>query len=117
MIVDDEPLILELGRTILSKAGYRVSTCQDPAEALARYRDEWVDVDLVILDMNMPKLNGRDLFLRMRHLKPQLKAILSSGFGLDEDAQGILALGFLGFMAKPFHGAALVRKVEETLAL
>jgi PAS domain S-box-containing protein len=116
LIVDDEPLLLQLGAAILGKAGFRVATCQDPVEALARFPSEWADVDLVILDMNMPRMNGRELFERLRQLRPGLRVILATGYSLDGEAQEILNIGVQGFVAKPFHGKDLLRAVTALLA-
>jgi PAS domain S-box-containing protein len=116
LIVDDEPVILELGTAILNSAGYKTSTCRDPEQAVAQYKTEWKSVDLVILDMNMPKLNGRQLYEEMRRINPQIKAILASGFSLSGDTQGIRDLGILGFVAKPFQRRELIDSVTEALA-
>jgi CheY-like chemotaxis protein len=72
-------------------------------------------VDLVILDMVMPEMGGRDTFLAMRRINPQVRALLSSGYSLNGEAQGILNEGVLGFVGKPYCRAELSRSVAETL--
>ncbi len=115
LLVDDEPIILELAATMLRKDGYKVIACGNPQEALELYRKEWRNLDLVLLDMVMPKLGGRELFLAMRKINPAIKAILASGYSLNGDAQQILNLGVLAFMQKPFRRTTLTQKVAEAL--
>jgi two-component system cell cycle sensor histidine kinase/response regulator CckA len=69
----------------------------------------------VILDMVMPHLGARELFLAMRTINPRIRAILSSGFTIDGEAQSILDLGMLTFVQKPFRMADLGEKVGEAL--
>ena len=115
LMVDDEAVILEIGQAMLHKQGYDVLTSQEAQEALALYRREWRNLDVVILDMVMPRLGARELFLAMRAINPQIKAVLSSGFTIDGEAQAILDLGVLGFIQKPFRMVDLLHKVAEVL--
>jgi PAS domain S-box-containing protein len=116
MLVDDEALILDLGVIMLRKGGYKVVACREATAALERYRREWRQIDLVILDMVMPRMGGRELFLAMRAINPQIKAILSSGYSLNGETHNILTLGVLAFVQKPFHLAELLHQVAEVLS-
>jgi PAS domain S-box-containing protein len=115
LIVDDESVILAVGCEMLREFGYEPIPCADPVEALEIYRQEWQNIDLVILDMVMPKLGGRDLFLAMKGVHPDIRAILASGYSLNGEAQGILDSGMLAFVQKPFNVDDLVRKVANAL--
>jgi len=115
LLIDDEPIILEVGGDMLRELGYAVVARSDPAEALALYQQEWRTFDLVILDMVMPKLGGKELFLAMRETNPQIKAILSSGYSLNGEAQCILDQGVLAFVQKPFNTAELQQTVADVL--
>jgi CheY-like chemotaxis protein len=115
LVVDDEVMIRDLAAEMLRALGHQVATCQDGAEAVAYYREHWKNTDLVILDMVMPGRSGRDTFLDMRRINPAVKALLSSGFSVDGDAQKILDEGVRGFLQKPYTVRELSAKVGELL--
>jgi PAS domain S-box-containing protein len=115
LVVDDEPPALAVVGDLLQAMGYEVLACGDPTEAMALYRGRWQDIGLVILDMVMPRMGGRDLFLAMRAINPGIRAVLSSGFSLDGEAQAILDAGVRAFVQKPFDRAALARTLEVAL--
>jgi DNA-binding NtrC family response regulator len=79
------------------------------------YTRHYQDIDLVILDMVMPRMNGHDTFLKMKEINPQVKAILSSGYSVDVEAQEVLKKGALQFVQKPFRRADLSRAVADIL--
>lgn len=114
--MDDEKAVRQLAADMLLSLGYVVATCADGREAVEYYRANWQQVDLVILDMVMPVMNGREAFLAMRTINPQIRALLSSGFSLNGEAQGILNEGVLAFLGKPYRLGELSRSVSETLA-
>jgi PAS domain S-box-containing protein len=115
LIVDDEPVILELGAIMLHKHGYEVTKCLSPLEAIAFYRDNWQTIDLVILDMIMPEMGGRDLFKALLEINPAIKAVLASGFSLNGEAQAIMALGIRAFIQKPFSLQEITQTVNNLL--
>jgi PAS domain S-box-containing protein len=115
LVVDDETSVREMAATILRHLGYSVTTCADGREATEYYAAHWQQLDLVILDMVMPVMGGRDAFLAMRRINPQLRAILSSGYSLNGEAQAILDEGVLSFIGKPFRRAELAGRVAEAL--
>jgi PAS domain S-box-containing protein len=115
LLVDDEECVRTSCVRILGRLGYEVVTCEDGAEAVEYYRQSWEDVDLVLLDMMMPRMNGRDAFLAMREINPDLKTLLLSGFGKDRRIQAILDEGVLGFIQKPFPRDVLTERVAEAL--
>jgi len=84
LVVDDEQTVRDLAarilRRILRTLGCKVTTCNNGAEAVEYYRKAWKQTDLVILDMVMPEMNGRETFLAMRRINPDIRALLSSGY-------------------------------------
>jgi CheY-like chemotaxis protein len=114
--VDDEAMIREMASELLRDLGYTVVTCADGRETAAYYREHWREVDLVILDMVMPGISGRDTFVALREVNPQVRVLLSSGYSLNGEAQAILDEGVLAFVGKPYRQADLARKVAEALA-
>ncbi len=117
LLVDDEQSIRHSCSTMLRHIGYHVVTHKDGAAATAYYREAWQQIDLVLLDMVMPEMNGRDAFLAMKKVNPNVKALLLSGFGLDSRIQEVLDKGVLGFLQKPFRMSRLAKAVEEALGV
>jgi len=112
LLVEDEELVREFVQDMLGEVGHRVETATDGRRALERYRQIWQEIDLVILDMIMPGLDGRDTFRAMKAINPAVRAILASGYSLNQQSQAILAEGALGFVQKPFSPNQLLRAVE-----
>lgn len=115
LIVDDEEMIRELARDMLTDLGYRVVACEDGPSALDYYREHVSDVDLVILDMVMPKMTGKEVFQAMKAINPDIKAILSSGYSINGAAKDLFAEGVLGFVQKPFESTEFSSKVAQAL--
>jgi PAS domain S-box-containing protein len=115
LVVDDEPAAgLTLAR-MLERLGHAATLCASPHEAIATYRERWRELDLVILDMIMPKLDGREAFRALQAINPEVVALLSSGYSIAGNAQEILAEGVRGFLQKPFQLVELDDKLREIL--
>jgi len=99
---------------VLTSLGYRVTESADPLAALEVYRDNWQTIDLVLLDMMMPHMNGRQLFENLREINPAVAAVLMSGY----DATGTMdgATGFVGFISKPYTLQELATIVRQSLS-
>ncbi len=115
LLVDDEEIILEMGRAILQNLGYTVTTCTNGADAVELYREHRQTVALVILDVVMPRLGGRAAYRALRAINPAVKVLVSSGYSIDSEVREILNEGAQAFLQKPFSRAELSRKVAETL--
>jgi CheY-like chemotaxis protein len=102
LLVDDEELVRSVAATMLETLGYRVVTAQDGVEAIERFRQLGDEIDLVMLDMAMPRLGGRDCFRELKKIRPDVRAILSTGYSLDEATQSVLDEGMAGFAQKPY---------------
>ena len=100
---------------MLEELGYEVTACNNGKEALEYYKTSWQATDLVLLDMIMPELGGRDTFAAMKKINPDIRALLSSGYSLDGDAQAILDDGVMGFIGKPYTHSKLSEVVAEVL--
>jgi PAS domain S-box-containing protein len=115
LLVDDEPLILDVGRRLLEFLGYRVYPASSGPEAIALYRQKGGKIDLVLLDMVMPGLSGGEVFDQLRQIDPEVRVLLSSGYSIDGQAQRIIERGCRGFLQKPFQVQQISRKVREIL--
>ncbi len=115
LLVDDEDLIIHVTKEILQSLGYRILTARSGREAIDIYQKHRDDIDLVILDMILPGMNGSEIFDCLKRANPDLKAILSSGYSMDGEAQKILARGCRAFLQKPFDVQSLSQTVREIL--
>ncbi|MBN1863878.1 MAG: PAS domain S-box protein [Victivallales bacterium] len=105
LVVDDEKLFRKLAEDLLVKLGYNVLTSSSGKEAIEIYRKSWRKIDLVLLDMLMPGINGKEAFRAMKQVNPAIKAIVASGFSTDADAKEVLEEGIVAFIEKPFAAA------------
>ena len=113
LIVDDEKLIRESAASLLQNMCYEVLTAEDGKEgidALLKNRDR---ISLVILDMVMPKMGGRETFFKLREINPSLTVILSSGYARDKAVQDLLESGAAGFIQKPYRSSELAYTLME----
>jgi two-component system, cell cycle sensor histidine kinase and response regulator CckA len=116
LFVDDEELVRTVAASMLETLGYKVILARDGQEAVDVFRARQDEIDLVILDMAMPRMGGRECFLELRKIRPDVRAILSTGYALDEATQRVLDEGMVGFTQKPYvmdHLAtALIKAME-----
>ncbi|MFO7784644.1 MAG: PAS domain S-box protein [Desulfatiglandales bacterium] len=113
LLVDDEDMILEVGRMILEKLGYRVFVARSGQEALDVYSKHKEEIDLVILDMIMPGMGGGEAYDRLKAIDGDVKVLLSSGYSINGLAKEIMDSGCGGFIQKPFAMEELSRKIRE----
>jgi len=110
LVVDDEEAIIYIFRRYLEAAGYRVSTAQDGAEALALFDRQ--SFDALVTDVRMPRMNGSELITRLRPQHPELPIAVVSAYPMEVQEAG----RGLRVLSKPIEGATLVAAVAEMLA-
>ena len=115
LLVDDEEVILEVGRELLEALGYRVLLAQDGKEAVKVYGKNQDQIDIVVLDVVMPGMGGGEAYDRMKDINPDIKVLLSSGFSIDGEASKILERGCNGFIQKPFTMKELSGEIGKIL--
>jgi two-component system, cell cycle sensor histidine kinase and response regulator CckA len=115
LLVDDEEMIIDVGRDVLEKLGYEVLTAKSGKEAIEIYRMNQKKIDMVILDMVMPEMGGGDTYDKLRDVNPNIKVLLSSGYSIDGQASKILSRGCDGFIQKPFDIKTLSLEIRTTL--
>jgi len=112
LVVDDDESMRSLTKEILETRGYEVLLAEDGVGAVEVYEKMQQEISLVILDMVMPIMGGREAFMRLREINPEVKAILSTGYSQSGKAQQILDSGVMGFIQKPFQPNALLSEVR-----
>jgi len=115
LLVDDEEMVVDIGKEILEKLGYDVFTALEGTEAIRLLKKYKNEIDLVILDMIMPDMGGGETFDHLKACKADVKVLLSSGYSIDGQATEILDRGCKGFIQKPFSLRQLSHKIREIL--
>jgi PAS domain S-box-containing protein len=115
LLVDDEMMILEVGREMLKAVGYEVISANCGREACRIYSQQKDEIAAVILDMIMPEMDGGAVFEQLKTMNPDVKVLLSSGYSLNDKAAGIMAQGCSGFLQKPFDIIMLSSKLQVIL--
>ena len=114
LLVDDEPVIIEVGQMMLEMLGYKVTACDTSSSALALFQKDPQAIDLVISDVTMPKMTGERLAGEMLRLRPDLPIILCTGFSDKVGSRATAEIGVKAVVMKPFIQkdlALLVRRV------
>ena len=115
LFVEDEPMVLGAGRAMLESLGYTVLTAKDGEEGLKTYLAHWDEISLVLTDMVMPRMGGRDLHEALTRVNPEVKVVLVSGYSMNQSLDELMSAGFKGFVHKPFRADNLARAVREAL--
>lgn len=116
LVVDDELIIRATASMLLENLGYTVVLAENGEEAVETYRRRGEEIDLVILDVVMPVMDGREAFLKIMAIDPQAKVILSSGYAKSINMNGMEKNGLAGSITKPFSQVHLSRLVAEILS-
>ena len=115
LLVDDEPMITEVGKEMISMLGYDVITASSGMEAIGIVGTQKKRIDLFIIDMIMPQMSGGELFDKLKSLDPDVKIMLSSGYSVEGEAREIINRGCKGFIQKPFTVSQLGEKIRDVL--
>lgn len=115
LIVDDEDDVRLLACRMLEKLGYSVIAARNGLDALRIYGEKKHEIDIVLLDIIMPGLPGRETFIELQKVNPQIRVILSSGYSEDEQAAEMMNRGVAAFIQKPYKMHELSRSVDEVM--
>ncbi len=113
LLVDDEEMVLEVGRAILQRLGYDVITALNGEDALARFGQYGQRIGCAVLDLTMPGMDGKTTFLRLRELRPDLPVIIASGLAVDQVAGQFEGLDRVSTIQKPYQVADLAKKITQ----
>jgi len=115
LLVDDEIAMLEVESEMIAALGYEVLPVDNGSEAIDIFADKRDEIDLVILDMIMPGMNGNEVFAGLKEIDPDIRVILSSGYSFDNRGEKFLKTGFRGVLQKPFSMEKLSNKIKEVM--
>jgi CheY-like chemotaxis protein len=115
LLVDDEDMIIDVGKELLKKMGYKVLVTKSGKTAVELYEANKDEIDIVVLDMIMPNMGGGDTYDKLKEVDSDIKVLLSSGYSVDGQATEILERGCNGFIQKPFNMIDLSQKIRKIL--
>jgi signal transduction histidine kinase/CheY-like chemotaxis protein len=113
LVVDDESAQRDISREMLHEKGFSVVFRENGLEAVNYVRDNKMSVDLIILDLKMPVMDGHDAFYEIRKIDPEMKILIASGYIGAKDLNGIMKEPKTGFLQKPFSGEMLLGAIQK----
>ncbi len=102
LLVDDEEMVRNTTKEILNYLGYEVTVASDGEEAIELYKNHKDKIDLLIIDLIMPKMNGVTCYEHIKEIDPNVPVVISSGISEVSKKESILQLGVVAFIQKPF---------------
>lgn len=117
LVIDDEQVIRAMAQKMLESLGYSVFIAAGCHEGFEIFKEKMDEIDIVLLDVIMPKTDGRVCFKQIKQHKSDAKVILTSGFSKDTDITSLLQEGLCGFIRKPYFKAELAEKVREVMKM
>jgi len=115
LLIDDEELVLDVGTELLGLLNYEAIPKNSGKDALELFKSDYANIDLVILDMIMPKMSGSQVFKQLIAIKPDVLVLFSSGYSINDQGSLLLNRGEHGFIQKPFNIEQLSIKIREVL--
>jgi signal transduction histidine kinase/ActR/RegA family two-component response regulator len=113
LLVEDEPMLRDMGTSILESLGYQVLPAADGLEAVAAFREHHQRLSAVLLDLKMPKMGGREAFAVFQGIDPSVPVVVCTGYGDNEEVQELLTMGAVAMLAKPFRIVDLAAKLQQ----
>jgi len=115
LLVDDDPAARAVARGLAEQAGFRVLEAADGEAAITCFERHHAELSVVLMDLTMPFLDGRQAFLRMREVAPDVPVVLTSGYSEPEALVDLRGLGLAGFLAKPYQGRQFLSILRQVL--
>ncbi|MGZ8474400.1 MAG: PAS domain S-box protein [Candidatus Deferrimicrobiaceae bacterium] len=113
LLVDDEESLVALGARMLEDLGFTVLTASDGLQAVERYRERGKEIDLVLMDLTMPRMDGVEAFGELRRLNPDVRVVLASGYSHEDVASRFAGKGLSAILQKPYT----LLRLRESLAV
>ena len=115
LLVDDEEEIINVGKNFLVKLGYKPLIARNGLEAVEIFRLYQDEIALVVLDLIMPKMSGKEAFIQIKNINESARILVSTGYAVDEKVEGFLNQGCHGFLQKPFSLNEFARALRTIL--
>jgi signal transduction histidine kinase/CheY-like chemotaxis protein len=112
LVIDDEKAVAQTIGDMLQKYGFTVTLCFSGREAIELYQNDFEKFSLVIIDMAMPEMDGRETYFKLKEINPSINAIISSGFALNNEIEATLRAGSNAFLQKPYSQQELISQIE-----
>lgn len=116
LLIDDESIVVSSAKRILEKKGYHVLTAMSGKEALTVFREHKRVVDIILLDLSMPDMDGEETLEKLLEIDAGAKVILFSGYARDIDIDPLFEKGALDHIQKPFDIQALIEKINKAIS-
>ncbi len=113
LLVDDEEIMREVGSEMLTDLGYTVIIREDGEQCVEYYREHSNEIDLIILDIMMPNLDGYSCFRELKKINPNVRAIIASGYTINGMASDLIKEGAASFIQKPFDAIRLSKAIDK----
>ena len=113
LLIDDDEMVTDISELMLKELGHNVLKAHNGHEGIRLFETNKSRIDLIISDLEMPKMNGWQVLDKLREIDPQIKVMLSSGALTDKDEQSVINEGFSAFLKKPYSLTALDQKMSE----
>lgn len=115
LLVEDEEMLRDLGVQILEGEGYRVLPARDGVEAVELFIANRDNIGLVVCDLGLPRMGGRDAFMKMKEIKPSVRAIVASGYLEPSIRSEILRAGVVDTIQKPYDFREMIEKIHAVI--
>jgi CheY-like chemotaxis protein len=115
LVIDDDPVFHDVLNKIFTPIGYTVHCCASGAEAVEYFRLNNSTIDVVVLDMNMPKMSGKQCFKHLKEINANVKVIVATGYGENSERAALKKEGVRMFVQKPYKAAELANKIKELM--
>ncbi len=115
LVADDEEAIRDISAALLEQCSFRVVTAADGLETVNRFTRHAEEISLLLIDLKMPRLNGIEAVLRIRHINPNLPVLFMSGYPRDEVMERFGEEQHTGFISKPFQNRELIAAVRDVM--
>lgn len=115
LVADDEEAIRDISAALLERLGFRVLTASDGVETVDLYTEHAGEISLLLMDLNMPRLNGIEAVLRIRHINPQLPVLFMSGYSREQVMERFLHQPRTDFVKKPFQNSELLAGIRSVM--
>jgi two-component system cell cycle sensor histidine kinase/response regulator CckA len=116
LVIDDERGVREMASEVLRAHGFTVAAFPNGRAGVEHYQGHWHEIDLVLLDLAMPEMDGAETFGWLRRINPFARVLITSGYSSDGDADTLLGRGAVGFLQKPFDRTVLVQRISQAIS-